>query len=125
MNPLPCSAIVYRAMARRGWIDSVQHEILAAAFMRREPPQDELGLSVDIESPASCRTRLRKCYGVVSLHVGRVRYVDLDVIPDEPPHANIVGLPRGSEDRAKAEKLAGELVKQARIVPEEQYRGVA
>jgi hypothetical protein len=64
---------------------------------------------------------LKRCYGVVSLHVGRVRDLGLDVVVDEAPHANITGLPRQTDDVLRAERLASQLAKQARLVPPEQY----
>lgn len=121
MEALSCSAIVYRAMSRKKWIDRENDRVLPAAFIRRPPPQDESGLSVDIASPRSCHETLRNCYGVASLHVGRARDLRLDVIVDAPPHANIAGLPRQEDDRTEAEHLASLLAKQARIVPPNQY----
>jgi hypothetical protein len=120
MEPLPCSAIVYRAMARSKWIDNGQ--IMPAAFIRRPPPKDEDGLSVDIDSARSCASVLRDCYGVTSLHVGHVRGLQLDVVVDEAPHANITGVPRPSEDRDRAEWLASQLARQARTVPTDKWQ---
>jgi hypothetical protein len=121
MEALPCSAIVYRAISRKNWIDKAAKCVTPAAFVRRPAPRDEKGLSVDVESPNSCHKSLRDCFGVVSLHVGRVRDLQLDVVPDQLPHANITGLPRQEDDRTEAEHLASELAKQSRIVPPEQY----
>lgn len=120
MQTLPCSAIVYRAMLRKKWIDPISGTVLPAAFMRRPPPQDEDGLSVDIVSPASCASPFKQCYGVGSLHVGKVRDLGLDVQVDAAPHANITELPRKEEDAARAEWLASQLAKQARLIPPEQ-----
>lgn len=122
MEPLACSTIVYRAMARKNWVDATTQSILPAAFMRRLPPADEDGLSVDIHSARSCSLALNKCHGVASLHVGRVRNLGLDVVVDEPPHANITGLPSTTDDAARTERLASQLARQARLVPAEQYR---
>lgn len=121
METLPCSAIVYRAMSRRRWIDRETHRVLPVAFIRRPPPADKSGLSVDIESPRSCHRILKTCYGVVSLHVGRVRDLQLDVVVAGSSHANITGLPREEDDRTKVERLASLLAQQARIVPPDQY----
>ena len=123
MDALPCSAIVYRAMARRKWIDKSDklHHVLPAAFMLRPAPKDPQGLSVDMESPRSCHRTLKECFGVVSLHVGRVRDLGLDVVVDESPHANVTGLPREAENRTESEHLASLLARQARIVPPDQY----
>lgn len=117
---LPCQAIIFRAMARKNWIDPASRRVLPAAFFRRPVPKDDDGLSVDIASPGSCASALRDCFGVASLHVGRVRELGLDVMVDESPHANIIGLPRSTEDQAKAEWFASQLARQARYVPPEQ-----
>ncbi|NLE40078.1 MAG: hypothetical protein GX621_18840 [Pirellulaceae bacterium] len=121
MESLPCSAIVYRAMSRRHWIDCESNSVLPAAFFRRPAPKDDDGLSVDICSPRSCRKTLRDCHGVASLHVGRVRDLGLDVVVDHSPHASIAGLPRQEDDRTKAERMASLLARQARLVPSEEY----
>jgi hypothetical protein len=112
-------------MSRKNWIDRQSQCVLPAAFFRRPPPKDEVGLSVDLQSACSCAGTQRDCYGVVSLHVGRVRDLGLDVVPDSPPHGNITGLPRQADDRARAEHLASQLAKHARIVSPEQYRDLA
>lgn len=121
MDPLVCEKIVFRAMSRKQWIDPISGRVLSVAFILRPPPKDDDGLSVDIASPKSCASALSKCHGVASIHVGKVRDLGLDVVVDDEPHANIKGIPR--DDVAKAEYLAGQLAKQARIVPEEQYAG--
>jgi hypothetical protein len=115
-EPLPCCRIVYRAMARKNWTDRVANRVLPAAYIRRPPPADEDGLSVDVSSAASCATALSKCFGVASLHTGRVRDVGLDVVVDHAPHANIVGLPRPEVDRDRAERFASLLAKQSRLL---------
>lgn len=118
MNPLPCSAILYRAMARKNWINRQSNGVLPTAFKLR--PQEQ-GLSVDIDSPRSCHNALNKCFGVVSLHVGQVRDEELDVVVDEAPHADITGLPHEVENRTESERLASQLAKQSRIVPPDRY----
>jgi hypothetical protein len=116
MEPLACSAIFYRAMARKNWIDKVTQRVLPAAFKRRPSPADDDGLSVNVASPQSCTSSLRQCFGVASLHVGRVRDAGLDVVVDAAPHANIIGLLRDTDDRTEAERLASLLARQARLV---------
>lgn len=120
METLACETIVYRAMTRKKWVDPMTKRILPAAFVRRPPPQDEDGLSVDIESPQSCVSELNSSFGVGSLHVGRVRDLGLEIEVDAPPHAVITGVPRETEDQAKAEWLASQLAKLARLIPPEQ-----
>ncbi|NLF06812.1 MAG: hypothetical protein GX594_02380 [Pirellulaceae bacterium] len=93
---------------------------MPAAFMLRTQEQ---GLSVDIASPRSCHATLRECFGVASLFVGRIRDLGmgLDVVVDEAPHANVVGLPRQTEDRTLSERIASQLARQARLVPRDKY----
>jgi hypothetical protein len=109
MEPLACSTIVYRAMSRKKWVDKSTEPatVLPAAFIRRPPPADVDGLSVDSLSAESCISPLRESFGAASLHVGRIRGLGLDVVIDHAPHANIVGIPLQSEDLAKVERLAG------------------
>ena len=117
--PPACQAIVFRAMTRKNWIDPASQRVLPAAFFRRPAPKDDDGLSVDVVSPRSCASALNKCFGVASLHVGRVRGLGLDVQLDESPHANITALPRSTDDQAKAEWLASQLARHARFIPPE------
>lgn len=116
MDELACSKIVFRALARRNWLDGESSTVLPAAFLRRPAPQDDDGLSVNIDSAESCRASLRNVFGVVSLHVGHVRDLGLDVVVDTSPHANITRLPRAIDDRTQAERMASQLARQARLV---------
>jgi hypothetical protein len=115
---LPCGFIVYRAIRRR-WVVEHTGELATIAFIRR--PNDTDGLSVNTESVEGARNTTQKCFAVVSLHVGRVRNIGLDVIPDEPNHANITNLPSAEEYessieyRTRAERLAGKLIRQSRF----------
>ena len=125
---LDCAEIVYRAISRARDRDPETGHPISSAFVRRTAPKDEMGLSINHScDPEHCRRSLSKCFGVVSLHVGHVRELTLDVVPDpsdyekyDPQHGNIVGLPRtemSDEDEALAERLATKLVKMARVVP--------
>ena len=106
---------VHRAVLRERWLrGGIRYNV----FIRR--PSDTDGLSVS--NPLACTPQqlcatFRECYGVLTLEVGAVRGVGLDVVPDIVPgpdvpcdHANIVGLPFQSEDPARAEFLATKLV---------------
>jgi len=115
---------VYRALLRKDWFDPVASIVLPAAFFRRPAPKDEDGLSLDIDSPQSCVASFNRTYGVASLHVGRIRDVQLDVEIDEAPHANIIRLPRKEEELAQAEFLAGQLARQARYIAPGNYQVV-
>ncbi|MHC5730776.1 MAG: hypothetical protein ACYTXY_43060, partial [Nostoc sp.] len=63
-----------------------------------------------------CAGLFRKCYGIASLEVGRIREIGLDVEQDLVNHANIVGLPDREDNLALAERLAGLLAKRSHIV---------
>jgi hypothetical protein len=108
---LECTDIVLRALRASSWVDNL-HE----AFLLRAGERDT-GISVSYNcSPDVCRNTLQKSYGVVSLHVGKVRTLGLDVVPDELSHANITGLPSKEDNPAEAEHVANLLAKQARFV---------
>lgn len=116
LEPLPEDVVVYRALLRKQWIDEETGRVKADAYFLRAT---EPGLSVNFASvcsPEQCAGLFRKCYGVASLEVGRVREIGLDVEQDSPNHANIVGLPYREDDLAEAERLAGLLAKRSHIV---------
>lgn len=113
IQPFNCSVIVYRIL-----MNSRQMKDLSEAFFLREDELDS-GLSVNWNmTPDQAREQFDKCYGVISLHVGRVRNLNLDVVPDEPQHANITGLPYKEQSPREAERLASLLAQQARAVGE-------
>lgn len=116
---LKCHEIVLRAVLRVTHIDRTKNQPLAALFMLRirQDGTKEEALSVSYEcSPKQCAAGFDKCHGVASLHVGRIQGLGLDVIPDEPHHANIIGLPHKEDDKAEAEHFARQLQEQARLV---------
>ncbi|MEZ2234300.1 hypothetical protein [Microcoleus sp.] len=115
-EPLPESAIVYRALLRRQWIDEGNNLVVFSAYLLRP---NEPGLSVTIASvcsPEQCAAKFQNCYGVASLQVGQIRELGLDAIPDSDSHAQIVGLPYVKDDRDRAERLADLLAERSRIV---------
>nr|MDQ2996790.1 hypothetical protein [Chloroflexota bacterium] len=92
--PLGCSAIVYRALLRSNLIDKTTGRILAGAFMRRAKDVDGLSVSVAANySKQQIVLDFDPCHGIVSLHVGRIRDLGIDVQCDSLVHANIIGLP--------------------------------
>lgn len=123
-------------MRKRAWIDqdtldADTRAILPDAYLRRKGVDTD-GLSVGIRGVCTLeefRSSLNKVHGVVSLHVGRVRDLSLDVLPDDPRlaeeqgfdydpcHANIVHLPYVEDDPKEAERLAGLLAQQSRWIP--------
>lgn len=115
-EPLSEDAIVYRAILRKQWIDEDTGRVKADAYFLRA---NEYGLSVNLASacsPKQCAGLFRKCYGVASLEVGRVREIGLDAEQDSTNHANIIRLPYREDNLAEAERLAGLLAKRSRIV---------
>ncbi|WP_445173502.1 hypothetical protein [Microcoleus sp.] len=114
-NSLPDSAIVYRALLRRQWIDEANLVVFSAYLLR---PNDR-GLSVTIASvcsPEQCAAKFTNCLGVASLQVGQIRELGLDAVRDSAFHAEIVGLPQVKDDRDKAERLADLLAQRSSIV---------
>jgi hypothetical protein len=97
-EPLSADNIVYRAILRKQWIDEDTGRVKADAYFLRT---NEFGLSVNLASvcfPEQCARLFRKCYGIASLEVGRVREIGLDVEQDSLNHANITGLPHQEDN---------------------------
>src|SRR5438105_4064607 len=97
LGPYPCSKIVYRAALFRDWIKG--HKIKKQAFYRLE--KDLTGVSVN-PTPEDCARELTDpIYGIITLYLGWVRNLGLEIIPDSPNHANIVEIPTRNQDYAK------------------------
>lgn len=116
---LPCETIVYRAAMDESWFSEDKSEVDAIAFHRRER-RDPSGLSVGLHDRFYRGYLIRPIAGVISIHVGHVRNVGnevntaLDVVIDEAPHGNIIGLPFvKSPTRKEAERLASLLARKA------------
>lgn len=114
--PLPCEKIVYRTITRAG--DFRDGRPLASAFHRKRKDTDGLSVDYDVTVPDGCAPMLSGKRAIVSLHVGRLRDISLDVIPDSPSHANIVEVPFNDDpDQIElVEQLAGLMVEQSRTV---------
>ena len=109
------ATLIYRAVLRERYI---KNGIRAANFIRRS--SDTIGLSVN--NPEACTPQqlcatFQECYGTLTLQVGRVRGLGLEVIPDTEPdpnilcdHANITNLPFQNDNPERAEVLATALV---------------
>jgi hypothetical protein len=122
---LDCTEILYRAITTHYWVK--KGKVKAVAFRLRALPADEHGLSVNPVSNYTIEQvidyPLYTCYAVATLHTGKVRDLQLDVIPDPPPpptHANIIGLPRPDAiepgmDKTR-EDMAEQLAEQARLL---------
>jgi hypothetical protein len=127
---ISCSTILCQAILRKTWFDpDDQAKIKADAFFRRRPeqreggrdPRDEDGLSLflaDQVTPDDCISQFKRCFGVVSLHVGRLLDLGLRVIEDAQDHKKVLitNLPFETAGTAEEEKLAGEVAHAARIV---------
>jgi hypothetical protein len=115
---LPDDAIVYWVLLRKTWIDKDTGMIQPDAFFLRKN-KNEQGISVNIAkvySPEQSAARFTNCYGVISLVVGNIRSLGLDVVRDSISHANIVGLPYREDNRVLAERFADLLAEQSVLV---------
>jgi hypothetical protein len=117
VTELECQTIVFRVITRASDLDHTTQRPKPSLFHRRQADQD--GLSVNYNCmPSEAGASLRGRRAIASLHVGRVRSLQLDVIPDTHDHANITGVPIRGEDAKeieRAEQLAADLAEQARI----------
>jgi hypothetical protein len=119
LQPYDCNQIVYRAIPRKEWVDD-NGDPTADNYLRRERDVDGLSVSSTL---ADCKANFtRPIYGVMTLHVGRIRDLGLQVVRDEPTHALINdgarGLPYRNENDLEALNLADELLKISRPVPD-------
>jgi len=64
--------------------------------------------------------RCKKCE-VASLHVGRIRELQLEVIVDAYPHGEIAGVPLATDNPTEANRIAFALARQTRFVPRDKY----
>lgn len=103
--------LLLRVLVKQKWLSNL-HE----AFLLRS---NETGLSVFFDcSPAEsvAISTLSRSYGVARLVVGNVTALQLTVVPDEPRHATIEGLPHKEDDADRAEWFASRLAEAALIV---------
>lgn len=107
---LECDTLVFRCIFNK-WISG--KEISSEAFILRDRPGKgiEKGLSVG-NNPQNAKRNLTKVNKIVTLHVGKVRDIKLDVVPTTKTHANIVELPAPTD--LEAERFATALLKQCR-----------
>lgn len=116
-NRLPCETIVFRAAMNDTWFSEDKTEVDAIAFHRREK-SDPTGLTIGLHNRFYEGRLSRPIAGVISIHVGHVRDVGdeigvpLDVVVDDAPHGNILGLPFAkSPTRKEAERIASLLAR--------------
>ncbi|MDQ2809851.1 MAG: hypothetical protein M3Z04_23480 [Chloroflexota bacterium] len=97
-----------------------EEQFLPVAFLRRPSERDLSVDRVSLCSQEDARAGLDPCHGLATLHVGWIRDLGLDVLPDaldnNPAHAKIVGLPSQDEDLAQAQFFATELARQSRVI---------
>ena len=118
-GPVGVRALVPQDILLRALRNAKMRQELSFAFMLRS---DEIGLSVNFDqTPAECQAAFSCTYGVASLTVQRVAdaglqaNLPLQVVPDEPHHANITGVPHKDNDPVGAERVASELAKRATL----------
>jgi hypothetical protein len=120
LAPYQCAQIFYRAARSSRWIRP-DGTVTKQAFRRSPPPYDRKGLS---GSPfrEHCADNLppHANKGTITILVGWVRDLELDVVPDSPTHGNIEGIPdrdENEESRARHDFLATRLAERARSLP--------
>lgn len=95
---------LYRALRSKA-----EREDKRRAFLLRANERDT-GLSVMYNcTPDECENEFVPSHGVLSLVARQVAGLGLHVVPDEPTHANITGIPHENDDRDQAFFIAGQL----------------
>lgn len=125
-----CGVVLYRALSRGKWIDPDDTtRVKVEAFFRRPPetvdgtvaPRDVNGLSLfrtDRVSEYECADEFKKCYGMVTLHVGTLRDLGLIIEPDEVDNRKVLikNLPFENPGNAAEETLVGDVADTARVL---------
>jgi len=106
---------LFRVLLRAGELKDAR----SAFFIRDNERADGMSVNFDL-TPEQCRAQecFKKTYGVRSLLVESVTALNLEVVPDDVHHANITGIPHSQDDAARAEFLAGQLLKISALVSE-------
>ena len=128
---------MYRTIRRKDWFDpDDDSHVKSEAFMRRRPgvkrdgtndPGDDDGLSVydsfRISSRACIESEL-SCYGIVTLHAGRIRNLGLRVIRDPNDNRKLLipDMPLANPGNAEQEALLDAVAYTARIVEKCRWR---
>jgi|SRR5215813_6616568 len=93
LTPFSDGVIVFRAAKSKTWFSADQKKGAPPAFYRRSPethPHPDLkGLSVDTSKDEIKNGLDNKFYGYLSLKVGDVRSLQLEVVRDKATHGNI------------------------------------
>jgi hypothetical protein len=130
-DPIRCGEILYRALLKPQWIDPDNEDrVTPEAFFRRRPikkkgsdevdPRDQDGLSLFFRSRISAEESVHsfgRCYGLATVHVGKLRDHGLRVIPDPEDDRKVLipNLPYENPGTKDEEKLVGNVAKTARI----------
>jgi hypothetical protein len=127
----PCGTIVYRQIRRKDWYDpDDDSKVMAEAFMRRRPRirqdgsedlGDNDGLSVYDSFRIlrqACMEDSDSCHGLVTLHVGTLRDLGLNVIWDVEDDRKILitDMPLANPGDERQEALLEAVASSARIV---------
>lgn len=110
--PLDCSTIIFRTITRAADLGPDDRP-LASAFMRRANDDDGLSVDYNVEVPDGCAPQLTGKRAIFSLHVGKLRDLEVEVVPDTENHALIRVPPH--EDLEAALQVAAELAQLARL----------
>ncbi len=120
ISPLSSDTIVYRAIRAKAYVTG--DRISSAAFrLRSEKGEKRLSvLTATRCGPDFCEAGFCTCYGELAIKVAAFNQYGFEVIhdpePDKPNHASVIDLPPyQGETLAEAERIAGQLAKQAMI----------
>lgn len=93
LTPFPNGTTVFRAAKSKAWFSTDKKKGAPPAFYRRSPLTHEYpdtkGLSVDTSKDEIKKNLGKKFYGYISLTVGDVRNLQLEVVRDRETHGNI------------------------------------
>jgi hypothetical protein len=108
---------LYRAIAKKTWIDPDSLEVNEQAFILRFLKRQnsyETGLSTDLVA-GKCYQYLNKCFGIIKLSVGNIRALGLEVDNDHHTHVNIINVPHPERQEQQSKDIAVKLAKKATI----------
>jgi hypothetical protein len=138
-NDPPCNTIAYRLALKKGWIDlDDPTRANAEAFARRRPkikpdgepdPGDEDGLSVLdsffwADRQQCIEANAKSCYGIITVHVGRLLDLGLTVIrdPKDLRKLLITNVPFERPESVEENDLLDDVAKTARVCMTCKYR---
>ncbi len=126
-SSLSSDITVYRAIRAKAYVTGGR--ISSAAFLlRSDKGEKRLSVLTAIRcSPTFCEAGFGTCYGELSIIVAAFKQYGFDVVrdpePGKPNHASVIDLPPyEGETLAEAERIAGQLAKQATIHRQTVYK---